>query len=55
MKPAVCGVPQGSILGPLLILLYINDASPLLHAATFPDDTAMFYAGPISNCTVLTK
>ena len=44
----ICGVPQGSILGPKLFILYINDicnTSTLLTFNLFADDTNIFCSG----------
>ena len=47
-RPITCGVPQESVLGPLLFILYINDICNTSEKkktfCLFADDTSLLYS-----------
>ena len=45
LEPIYCGLPQGSILGPLLFIVFFNDLISMnVNEIMYADDTVLFYA-----------
>ena len=58
VQPIECGIPQGSILGPLLFLIFINDfpqSSKFFDFTLFADDSTLSCKFNHSDCDLMTN
>ena len=49
-----CGIPQGSTVGPLMYIIYVNDILSSIKACKYymyADDTVVYTTGTLPECT----
>ena len=49
-----CGIPQGSTVGPLMYIIYVNDILSSINACKYymyADDTVIYTTGSVPECT----
>ena len=51
-KSSKIGVPQGTILGPLLWNVFVSDLSPIIKHIKYADDTTLYHTVSKDNSTI---